>query len=171
MKRVQLTVKTDGKYLCAEVTNLGPPASFSAIVQPGRGTASAALAKTALWHDSNDADRQLATGESATLRLVHRDRPPTGLEDDDRKHVHPEGTQAWRMWFLKRGIGPAVERLCPVTAREGSGEYDGITVTVMCDRRMTVKALVLEGEVAIDPDSGQQFRVPDSSRHYHLKPA
>jgi hypothetical protein len=170
MKRAQLTVKTDGRYLCVEVTNLGPPETFSAIVQPGRGTASAALARTALWHDSTEADRQLATGESATVRLAHRDRPPGEHEDDDSKHVHPEGPQAWRMWFLRRGVGASVERVCPVVPRDGSPGHDGITLTVMCDRRMIVKSLLLEGDVAVDADGGQQFRVMDSSRHYHLKP-
>jgi hypothetical protein len=169
VKRAQLTVKTDGRYLCVEVTNLGPPDTFSAIVQPGRGTASAAIARTALWHDSSDADRQLATGESATLRIAHRDRPPTEQEDDDRKHEHPEGSQAWRMWYLKRGVGPSVERACAVVPRDGKPEHDGIIVTVMIDRRMIVKNLLLEGDVAIDADTGQQYQLPDSSRHYHLK--
>ena len=171
MKRVLLTVRTDGRFLCVDVTNQGPSESFSAIVQPGRGTASAAIAKTALWHDSTEPDRPLATGESATIRLAHRDHPPTELEDDDRKHVHPEGPQAWRMWFLKRGIGAASERLCGVVRRLGSQEHDGITLTVMCDRKMTVKGLSLDGDVATDADSGEQYRVEDSSRHYHLKPA
>jgi hypothetical protein len=170
MKRAQLTVKTDGRYLCVEVTNLGPPETFSAIIQPGRGTASAALARTALWHDSTDPDRFLATGESATIRVAHRDRPPTALEDDDHAHVHPEGSQAWRMWFLKRGIGASVERVCPVVPREGSETHDGIALTVMCDRRMIVKSLQFEGDAAIDADDGHQYQVLDSSRHYHLKP-
>lgn len=170
MKRTQLTVKTDGRYLCVEVTNLGAPETYSAIVQPGRGTASAAAARTALWHDSAEADRRLATGESATIRLAHRDRPPSDHEDDDATHVHPEGPQAWRMWFLKRGVGPSVERACSVAPRDGSTSPDGIALTVMCDRKMTVKNLQLEGEVAIDPDTGEQYRVLDSSRHYHLKP-
>jgi hypothetical protein len=170
MKRPRLTVKTDGRYLCVEVTNLGAPETFSAIIQPGRGTASAALARTALWHDSTDADRLLATGESATIRLADRDRPPAEHEDDDHAHVHPEGPQAWRMWFLKRGIGPSVERLCNVPPRDGSSTHDGIVLTVMCDRQMTVKSLQLEGDVAIDADSGEHYRVMDSLRHYHLKP-
>lgn len=171
MNRVQLTVKTDGRYLCVEVTNLGAPETFSAIIQPGRGTASAAIAKTALWHDSTDADRRLAAHESATIRLAHRDRPPAPEEDDDRGHTHPEGTQAWRMWFLKRGIGAAVERLCAVVPRDGSGELDGITLTVMCDRRMTVKSLQFDGDTAVDADTGARYHVADSARHYHLKPA
>lgn len=170
MKRAQLTIKIDGRYLCVEVKNLGEPETFSAIIQPGRGTASAAMARTALWHDSIDADRYLATGESATIRLAHRDRPPTEQEDDDHAHVHPEGSQAWRMWFLKRGVGPSVERVCPVVPRDGSSTHDGIALTVMCDRRMIVKNLQFEGDVAMDADSGEQHRVLDSSRHYHLKP-
>lgn len=170
MKRVALTVTTDGRYLCVQVTNQGPPETFSGIVQPGRGTASAAIAKAALWHDSTEAERHLGTGESALIRLAHRDRPPSALEDDDRQHVHPEGSQAWRMWFLKRGIGASVERLCAVVPHSGSHDHDGITLTVMCDRRMTVKSLQIEGDVAVDADSGEPHRVPDSSRHYHHLP-
>jgi len=170
MRRALLTVKTDGRYLCVQVTNVGAPDTFSAIVQPGRGTASAALARTALWHDSTDAERHLANGESATIRLAHRDRPPAEHEDDDQAHAHPEGPQAWRMWFLKRGIGAASERVCNVVARDGATEDEGITLTVMCDRLMVVKNLRLEGDVAVDEDSGQQYRVADSSRHYHSKP-
>lgn len=71
--------------------------------------------------------------------------------------------------YLKRGIGPSVERACAVVPRDGSPEHDGITVTVMIDRRMLVKSLLLEGDVAIDTDTAEQFRVLDSSRHYHLK--
>lgn len=171
MSRARLAVTTDGRYLCVEVTNLGPPETFSAIVQPGRGTASAAIARTALWHDAPEAERQLGTGESATIRIAHRDRPPTDLEDDDRRHIHPEGSQAWRMWFLKRGVGPSVERVCAVTPRDGAAADDGITVTVMIDRRVMVKSVEFKGDVAIDTDTGQEYRVDDSSRHYHRKPS
>ena len=158
--------------MCVEVTNLGAAAIFSGVIQPGRGTASAALARTALWHDSNDAERRIDTGQSALIRIAQRDRPPADYEDDDRKHVHPEGPQAWRMCFLKKGAG-ALERVCPVVRRDGSPEHDGVVLTLTADPplpgRTAIKSVELEGPLAIDGDSGEQFRVLDSPRHYHAR--
>jgi len=168
--RAQLTVVADGRFLCVEVTNLGAAATFSGIVQPGRGTASAAIAKTALWHHTNDAECLIETGQSARIRIALRDRPPAATEDDDRKHVHPEGPQAWRLCYLKRGVGASQERICPVTRRQGSSELDGVVLTVMSDPplpgRTAVRSVSLEGARAI-ADSGEEFGVDDSPRHYH----
>ena len=172
--RAQLRVFTDGRFLCVEVTNLGTAASFAGIVQPGRGTASAAMAKTALWHHSTDAECRIETGQSATLRIAQRDRPPSAHEDEDRKRVHPEGPQAWRMCFLKRGVGGSLERICAVTRRDGSSEHDdGVVLTVMSDPPLhgqtAVVSVSLEGDRAIDLDTSDEFRVLDSPRHYHVK--
>ena len=171
--RAQLTVRTDGRFLCVDVTNTGAPATFSGLVQPGRGTASAAVARTALWSDSTAADRRIDTGQSATIRIAQRDRPPADHEDDDRKHVHPEGPQAWRMCFLKKGVGASLERICPVAHRTESTEHDGVVLTVVSDPplqgRTAVKSVWLDGAVAADADTGDQFRVVDSPRHYHAK--
>lgn len=87
--RAQFAVVADGRFLCVEITNLGAPATFSGIVQPGRGTASAAIAKPALWHHTTDAECRIDTGRSARFRIALRDRPPGANEDDDRKHLHP----------------------------------------------------------------------------------
>src|SRR5215210_4503024 len=100
----RLRVVAEGRFLCVEVTNAGAAASFNGIVQPGRGTASAAMAKPALWQDGTAAERRIETGQSAILRIAQRDRPPAAHENDDRKRVHPEGPQAWRMCYLKQGI-------------------------------------------------------------------
>lgn len=171
--RVLLKVVTAGRFLCVEVTNTGEPASFYGLVQPGRGTASAAVAKTALWHDTTDAECRIDTGQSARLRIAQRDRPPTPAEDDDRTHTHPEGPQAWRLCFLKKGIGAALDRVCPVTRRSGSSELDGVVLTLMADPplrgRTAVKGVSFEGDQALDADSGEAFRVDDSPRHYHAK--
>lgn len=171
--RARLTVRTDGRYLCVEVTNTGAAATFSGIVQPGRGTASAAVAKPALWQDSLTAERRLDNGESATLRIAQRDRPPLPSEDDDKKHQHPEGSQAWRMCFLKKSVGAALERICPVVRRDGSSEHDGVVLAVISDppmqNRTIVKSMTLDGTLAIDADTGDKFRVLDSPRHYHSK--
>lgn len=173
MGRVQLKVSVDGRFLCVEVTNLGAPATFTGVVQPGRGTASAAVARTALWQDTTDSERTIDTGQRAVLRLAQRDRPPADHEDDDHGHGHPEGTQAWRMCFLKKGVGASLERICPVVRREGSSEHDGVVLTLMADPplpgRTIIKSIELEGAIAIDTDTGGQFRVVDSPRHYHLK--
>ena len=170
--RAQLKVVTDGRFLCVEVINHGAPATFSGIIQPGRGTASAAMAKTALWHRSTDADCRIETGKSAIFRVAQRDRAPAAHEDDDRKHTHPEGPQAWRMCFLKRGIGASLERICPVSHRAESDE-DGVVLTVMSDPpldgRTAVKSISLHGDLATDLDNHDQFRVLDSPRHYHSK--
>jgi hypothetical protein len=169
----RLRVVADGRFLCVEVTNLGAAATFSGIVQPGRGTASAAVARPALWSDTTESDRRIETGQSASFRIAQRDRPPADHEDDDRKHVHPEGSQAWRMCFLKKGIGAALERICPVVRRDGSPEDDGVVLTVMSDPplpgRTIVKSVSLEGALAIDADTGDELRVLDSPRHYHAK--
>jgi hypothetical protein len=174
MTRAQLRVRSDGRYLCVEVTNLGDAATFSGIVQPGRGTASAAIAKTALWHDTIDGDRRLESGQTAVLRVAQRDRAAAAGEDDDRAHRHPEGPQSWRLCFLKKGIGAALERICPVVQRDGSPEQDGVVLTVMADpplaNRTLVKSVSLEGGVAIDSETGEQFRVLDSPRHYFVAP-
>jgi hypothetical protein len=162
---------TDGRFLCVEVTNLGAPATFSGIVQPGRGTASAAIAKTALWHHHAEAGCRLDTGQSATFRIAQRDRPPASNEDDDRRHAHPEGPRAWRMCYLKPGVGAALERVCPVHRRDGSTELDGVVLTVTSDPplkgRTAVKSVSFEGEAAIDPDTNTTLSVEDSPRHYH----
>lgn len=171
--RASLKVVTDGRFLCVAITNLGAPATFSGIVQPGRGSASAAFARPALWHDSTAAERRIESGQSATFRIAQRDRPPAEHEDDDRKHVHPEGPQAWRMCYVKKGIGASLERVCPVTMRDGSTEHDGVVLTVMADPplegRTAVKGVTLEGNRAIDLDTNEEFRVLDSPRHYHAK--
>jgi hypothetical protein len=172
--RPQLKLTTEGRFLCVAVTNLGAPAMFSGIVQPGRGTASAALAKPALWHHSTDAECRIETGQSASFRIAQRDRPAGSHEDDDRKRVHPEGPQAWRMCFLKRGIGSSLDRICAVIGRDTSSEHnDGVVLTVMSDPPLPghtiVKSISLEGDVAIDLDTGDQFRVLDSPRHYHAR--
>jgi hypothetical protein len=171
--RAQLTVTTDGRFLCVEVMNLGAAATFSGVVQPGRGTASAAVARPALWSDATVSERIIESGQSATFRVAQRDRPAADHEDDDRKHAHPEGPQAWRMCFLKKGIGAAVERICPVVRRDGSSEHDGVVLTVVSDPplqgRAIVKSISLEGALAIDADTGNEFRVLDSPRHYHAK--
>jgi hypothetical protein len=167
--KAELTVVSEGRFLCVQVTNLGAPAMFSAVVQPGRGTASAAVAKTALWHDSTNTERHLETGQSALIRIAQRDRPPTADEHDDQALRHPEGTQAWRMCFLRPGAA-AVERLCPVVRRDGSPELDGIVLTVVSDRQMKVRTVSLEGDVATDELSQRQYRVLDSPRHYHGRP-
>lgn len=169
--RVELRVRTDGRFLCVEVTNLDTPAVFSGVVQPGRGTASAAIAKTALWQHTTDGDCRIESNQSATLRIAQRDRPALPGEDDDRTHPHPEGTQAWRMCFLNKGVGAALERIVPVVRREGSSEHDGIVLTVMSDppNRPAVKTVWLEGDLAIDAETNNQFRVLDSPRHYHAK--
>ena len=171
---VRLKLLTDGRFLCVEVTNLGGTASFSGIIQPGRGTASAALAKTALWHHSTEAQLRIETGQSAIFRVAQRDRPPSAHEDDDRKRVHPEGPQAWRMCFLKRGVGASLERICAVTGRDPSSEHDdGVVLTVMSDPPLqahtAVKSISLEGDRAIDLDTSDEFRVIDSPRHYHAR--
>jgi hypothetical protein len=171
--RAQLKIVTDGRFLCIEVTNTGEAASFYGVVQPGRGTASAAISKKALWHDTTDAERRIDTGQSALIRIAQRDRPPTAAEDDDRTHLHPEGPQAWRMCFLKKGIGAALERVCPVARRGGSRELDGVVLTLMSEPplhgRSAATCVSFEGEKAIDPDSGDEFVVDDSPRHYHAK--
>lgn len=171
--RAQLRVTADGRFLCVEVTNLGAAATFSGIVQPGRGSASAAIARPALWHEATAADRRIETGQSALLRVAQRDRPPADHEDDDRKHVHPEGPQAWRMCYLKAG-GTGLERICPVARRDASPEHDdGVVLTVMSEPpmqgRTVVKSISLDGARAIDPDTHEEFRVLDSPRHYHAK--
>lgn len=169
----ELKVVTDGRFLCLQVTNLGAAASFSGLVQPGRGTASAALAKPALWHHATEAECRIETGQSALVRIAQRDRPPSAAEDDDRKHLHPEGPQAWRLCYLRRGIGASLERVCPVSPRVPSLEDDGIVVTVMAEpplaNRTAVKRISLHGDVATDLDTNRQFRVLDSPRHYHAK--
>jgi hypothetical protein len=172
--RAELKVVTDGRFLCIEVTNTGARGTFSGIVQPGRGTASAAIAKPALWHHTNDAECVIEAGQSARVRIAQRDRPPAANEDDDRKHAHPEGPQAWRMCYLKRGVGAALERVCPVTRLHGSCEQDGIVLTVTAEpelqgQRTAVKSVSLDGDLAIDAETGDQFRVLDSPRHYHAK--
>jgi hypothetical protein len=171
--RAKLKVVTDGRFLCVEVTNLGTAATFSGIVQPGRGSASAAIARPALWHDAATGERRLETGQSATIRVAQRDRPPAGHEDDDRRHVHPEGSQAWRMCYFKHG-GAALERICPVVRRDASPEHDdGVVLTVVADPAMqdrtVVKSVSLDGARAIDLDTRDEFRVLDSPRHYHAK--
>lgn len=170
--RAQLKVVADGRYVCVEVTNAGAAASFSGIVQPGRGTASAAYARAALWHRSTDAECRLDTNQSGLIRIAQRDRPPSANEDDDGMHTHPEGPQSWRMCFLKKGVGAALERIGPVR-RHGSSEHFGVVLTVIADppmaQRSIVKSIELEGERAIDADSGDEFRVLDSPRHYHAK--
>lgn len=167
--RASLKVLVDGRYLCVEVTNHGAPAAFSGIVQPGRGTASAAMAKPALWRHSNDAECVIATGESAVFRVAQRDRPPAATESDDRKHLHPEGPQAWRMWYLQKGLGGSLDRICPVVSRAESDE-DGIVLTVISDPpldgRTAVKHISLHGDLATDLDTFDRFRVLDSPRHY-----
>lgn len=169
-----LRVTTDGRFLCVEVTNPGPPANFSGVVQPGRGTASAAIARPALWHQWNTAELRLDTNQSELIRLAQRDRPPTADEDDDKRHTHPEGPQSWRMCHYRKGAGHAIERICPVVRRDGSPEHDGVVLTLMWDQSATgvsvVKSIELEGDRAIDADSGAEFRVLDSPRHYHSKP-
>ena len=170
----RLKVVADGRFLCVEVTNLGAAAAFNGIIQPGRGTASAAMAKPALWHNSIAAEHRIETGQSAVLRIAQRDRAPAGHEDDDRKRVHPEGPQAWRMCYLKKGIGAGLERVCAVTRRDPSFEHDdGVVLTVMSDPPLqghaAVKSISLEGERAIDLDTNDEFRVLDSPRHYHSK--
>jgi hypothetical protein len=172
--RAQATVRTDGRFLCVEVTNTGAPAAFTAIIQPGRGTASAAMAKTALWHHTNDAESRIETGQSATFRVAQRDRPPSATEDDDRKRVHPEGPQAWRMIYVKKGAGASLERICAVTRRDSAPEHDdGVVLTVMSDPPLhghtAVKSISLDGDRAIDLDTNDEFRVLDSPRHYHSK--
>ena len=171
---VRLKVVADGRFLCIEVTNLGAPASFNGIIQPGRGTASAALGKAALWHGSVAAECRIATGQSAVLRIAQRDRPPANYEDGDRKRIHPEGPQAWRMCYLKKGVGASLERICAVTGRDPSSEHDdGVVLTVMSDLPLlshtAVKSISLEGDRAIDLDTNDEFRVLDSPRHYHAK--
>ena len=171
--QAELKVSVQGRFLCVEVTNLGAPAIFNGIVQPGRGTASAAVARPALWHDTLAADRKINTGESATIRIAQRDRPASEHEFDDRKHVHPEGTQAWRMCYFRKGAGASLERICPVVRRDESSEHDGVVLTLMSDppmpARTIVKSIELEGARAIDADTGEEFRVVDSPRHYHSK--
>jgi hypothetical protein len=171
--RAELKVVTDGRYICVEVTNTGAPAIFSGIVQPFRGTASAANARPALWHHTTSAECRIDSGQSFTFRIAQRDRRPTAGEDDDRKHVHPEGPQAWRMCYLKPGVGAAIERCCPVNRRDGASEHDGVVITVVADPpligRTAVKSVALDGELATDTDTGEQFRVLDSPRHYHAK--
>jgi hypothetical protein len=167
-----LKVVTDGRFLCVEVINHGASATFSGVIQPGRGTASAAVAKPALWRHSTDGECRIDTGQSAILRVAQRDRAPSPTEDDDRKHVHPEGPQAWRMCYLKKGIGAALERICPVEHRSESDD-DGVVLTVMSDPplegRAEVKSISLRGDLATDLDNHDQFRVLDSPRHYHAK--
>jgi hypothetical protein len=173
LPRVELKVVSDGRFLCIEVTNSGAPASFSGIIQPGRGTASAANARTALWHHSIDAECRIDTGQSAKFRVALRDRPPTSTEDDNLTNAHPEGPQAWRLCFLKRGIGAASERICPVSRRHTSGDNDGVVLTVMSDPplrgRTVTKCVSIEGGRAFDADTNEEFRVDDSPRHYHAK--
>lgn len=170
--RATLTLKAEGRFLLVEVTNTGTPATFSGIVQPGRGTASAAIMRTALWHHTADANVHLATNQSASIRLAQRDRPPTDREDD-RRHDHPEGSQAWRMCFLKRGAGAALERVCPVQQRSSYADLDGVVLTLMADPplpgRTVAKTVSFEGNAAVDPDTGTIFHVDDSPRHYHAK--
>jgi hypothetical protein len=167
----QLKIVTDGRFICIEVTNLGAPATFSGIVQPGRGTASAAVARTALWHRATTDECRIETGQSATFRIAQRDRPANPDEVDDRSRPHPEGPQAWRMCYLKKGIGASLERVCPVNRRDGSCEHDGIVLTVMAEPalpgRTAVKTVSLDGERAMDEENGDEFRVLDSPRHYH----
>jgi hypothetical protein len=169
--RVALKVLVDGRFLSVEVTNHGPRAAFSGIVQPGRGTASAGMAKPALWRHSTDAECVIETGQSAVFRLAQRDRPPSAAESDDRKHLHPEGPQAWRMCYLQKGIGGSLDRICPVVSRAESDE-DGIVLTVISDSlegRTMVKEISLHGDLATDLDTFDRFRVLDSPRHYHAK--
>lgn len=170
--RAALKVLADGRFLCVEVINYGAPATFFGIIQPGRGTASAAVAKPALWQHATDPECRIETGKSAIIRIAQRDRAPSPVEDDDRKHTHPEGTQAWRMCYLKKGIGAGLERICPVTHRSESDE-DGVVLTVMSDPplegRAEVKSISLHGDLATDLDNHDQFRVLDSPRHYHAK--
>jgi len=170
--RVTLKVLTDGRFLCVEVINHGAAATFSGVIQPGRGTASAAMAKTALWHHTTSADCRIDSGASAMLRLAQRDRPPSAHEDDDHARVHPEGPQAWRMCFLKKGIGAALERICPV-AHRGESNDDGVMLTIVSDPpldgRTAVKSISLLGDLATDLDNHDQFRVLDSPRHYHAR--
>jgi hypothetical protein len=173
-RRARLKVVTDGRFLCVELTNVGEPAVFTGIVQPGRGTASAAVARTALWHHSTDSQCRLETGQAATFRVAQRDRPSSAHEDDDRKRVHPEGPQAWRMCFLKKGVAASLDRICAVTRRDPSSEHDdGVVLTVMSEPPFpsgtVVKSISLEGDLAIDLDTGEEFRVLDSPRHYHSK--
>ena len=167
-----LKLTTDGRFLCVEITNPGAPALFSAVIQPGRGTASAAIARTALWHHGGAAEMRIETNASALIRLAQRDRPPSANEDDDPKHTHPEGPPSWRMCFLRSGGGAALERVCPIMRRDGSSEHDGVILTLTCDTldRPIVKSIELEGDRAIDADTGAECRVLDSPRHYHLKP-
>lgn len=172
MSALQLQVETDGRFLCVRVTNHGEAATLSGVVQPGRGTASAAVARTALWHDVFDAERRIDSGQSAVFRIAQRDRPPTVTEDDDRKHEHPEGPQAWRLCFLKKGIGASLERVCPVIRRDESSADDGVVLTVVSGSgRTLVKSVSFDGALAIDADTREQFRVLDSPRHYHSVPA
>lgn len=172
MSAFQLQVETDGRFLCIRVTNRGEPDTFSGVVQPGRGTASAAIARTALWHEVFDAERRIDTGQSAVFRIAQRDRPPLASEDDDHQHLHPEGPQAWRLCFLKKGIGASLERVCPVIRRDESSEHDGVVLTVISGSgRAVVKSVLFNGELAIDADTQEQFRVLDSARHYHAAPA
>lgn len=170
--RAQLKVVTDGRFLCVEVTNVGAPAKFSGIVQPGRGTASAAYARAALWHGSTDGECNLETNQSALIRVAQRDRAPAASEDDDDAHTHPEGPQSWRMCFLKKGVGAALERIGPVRRRDSS-EHFGVVLTVIADPPMAprsiVKSIELDGERAIDADTADEFQVLDSPRHYHTK--
>lgn len=170
--RAQLKVVTDGRFLCVEVINHGAAAAFTGIVQPGRGTASAAFAKPAVWHDATTAERRIETGASALLRIAQRDRAPLATEDDDHGHMHPDGSQAWRMCYLKKGIGASLERICPVIPRNESDE-DGVVLTVMSDPsldgRTATKSISLRGDLATDLDNHDQFRVLDSPRHYHSK--
>jgi hypothetical protein len=170
--RAALKVLTDGRFLCVEVINHGAPATFSGIIQPGRGTASAAVARPALWHHSTDAECRIETGQSAIFRVAQRDRAPSPTEDDDRTHVHPEGPQAWRMCYLKKRIGSGLERICAVAHRRES-EEDGVVLTVMSDPpldgRAAMKSISLHADLATDLDNHDQFRVLDSPRHYHAK--
>lgn len=66
--RAVLKVLTDGRFLCVEVINHGASATFSGVIQPGRGTASAAVAKPALWHHSTEGECRIDTGQSAIRR-------------------------------------------------------------------------------------------------------
>jgi hypothetical protein len=165
-----LKIVADGRFLHIYVTNLGAKATFRGRIQPGRGTASAAIQQKALWdHEVTTETCTLATGQSARFRVVCRDRPPTSEENGAAGNGHPDGARSWRMCYLRKGVGESTERVCPVT-QPVHHDTHGIVLTLLAEPERPgdppTKTIHFDGEKAFDPDSREDFTIDDTGRHY-----